>query len=108
VYFALVAIITPFMVIAPAYAKPQPLTEILGQVEPFSPPLTFAPAASDQTGRIDLLYAYTTTAQVYPEDYAEITIGWQVEERLDQNWSIFVHLVTSEGVIISQRDIYPG
>ncbi len=110
-YFLIIAIITPFVFIAPAYAKPEALADIPADIDNssvFTPPITFQSREENQAGRVNLLYAYTTTEQVYPEDYAEITLGWQVKEAFAQNWSVFVHLVTPDGVIISQRDIYPG
>ena len=37
-----------------------------------------------------------------------LTLYWQGLERFDRSWKVFVHLVDSEGQIISQQDQIPG
>ncbi len=98
-YFAVVAALTPFLVIAPAYTPPAALP-------PGEPDVIFS--EPDDTGAIGLLAARLTTARVQPEDYAQIVMDWQVTQPLRRDWSLFVHLVTPDGVIVGQRDVYPG
>ncbi len=98
-YFAVVAALTPFLVIAPAYAPP-------AAIPPGEPDVIFT--EPDDTGAIGLLGARLTTASVQPEDYAQIVMDWQITQTLRRDWSLFVHLVTPDGVIIGQRDVYPG
>jgi hypothetical protein len=40
-------------------------------------------------------------------DSLELTLYWQAERLLDQNWTVFVHLMDSSGVMITQRDSQP-
>ena len=100
VWFAAVAAATPFLVIAPAYAPPpqnasttQPIAVFVRNAEP---------------GALELLAAEITSECVQPEDYVELTLDWKVVETPARDWSLFVHLVTPDGVIVSQRDVYPG
>src|SRR5205814_242282 len=37
-----------------------------------------------------------------------LTLYWQAQIAMDRNWSIFVHVVDDQGVIVAQRDRYPG
>ncbi len=37
-----------------------------------------------------------------------IETDWQIDAPLSNDWSLFVHLVTPDGVIVGQRDVYPG
>jgi hypothetical protein len=37
----------------------------------------------------------------------QLTLYWQAERLLDQNWTVFVHLMDSSGVLITQRDSQP-
>lgn len=97
-YFALIAAITPFAIIAPAYAPP-------AQAAPDTPITVYG---QDSAAYLALYRAELQTQTVQPEDYVEIETGWSVINPTPNNWSLFVHLVTPDGVIISQRDIYPG
>ncbi len=98
-YFAVMAILTPFLVIAPAYATP--VEQSAGEVQAiFSEP--------GGAGEIGLTHKQILTEEVYPEDYVQIELGWQIVQPTTNDLSIFVHLLTPDGVIISQRDIYPG
>jgi hypothetical protein len=50
----------------------------------------------------------TRTSEAHPGSYIEITVDFEALSRFDRNWSIFVHLVTADEIIIGQRDVYPG
>lgn len=97
-YFALVASIAPFVFITPTYALPP-------QIPAETPTAIFT--ASDG-GKIGLLNARVISGSVQPEDYVQIELDLQIEAPLTRDWSLFVHLVTPDGVIIGQRDVYPG
>jgi 4-amino-4-deoxy-L-arabinose transferase-like glycosyltransferase len=100
VYFALVTTLTPFLVITPAYALPA----ILPAQTVNSP---FAEPGGGEIGLVaDSVQVLTPT--VRPEEYARVQMDWQIGQPLSQDWSLFVHLVTPDGVIVSQRDVYPG
>ncbi len=97
-FFFAVAAITPFAVIAPAYALP-------AAAQPGSAEATFA---APDAGALDLLGARVVSTTVQPGDYVTIETDWQIAAPLQNDWSLFVHLITSGGVIIGQRDVYPG
>jgi hypothetical protein len=106
VYFAIVAILVPAAVIAPVYntstPQPPPLTsdESESSIASFQEP--------DSGGMVDLMNASVVTETTQPDDYATLNLVWRVASPLSRDWSIFVHLVTPDDVIVGQRDIYPG
>ncbi len=100
-WFAIIAAAAPFLVIAPAYAPPPQLPAAAG-----APLAVFARAG--EPGALSLRAAAVTTPRVHPEDYVQLTLDWQTLETPARDWSLFVHLVTPDGVIVGQRDIYPG
>jgi hypothetical protein len=57
---------------------------------------------------IHLYQAKILTPSVQPEKYVLIDTGWQMVKPTERDWSLFVHLITPDNVIISQRDVYPG
>jgi len=101
-YFAVVAALTPFLVITPTYAPPpNQAFAIAGEVSVFREPKN--PEASISLSETSLL-----ESTVRPEEYVPIDTYWKTNQALNGNWSLFVHLVTPDGVIIGQRDVYPG
>ncbi|MBI5666561.1 MAG: glycosyltransferase family 39 protein [Chloroflexi bacterium] len=98
-YFAIVAALALFLVIAPAYALP-------ASIQPGEPQAIFSEPGT--SGGIGLLDARIISEQVQPEDYVQIVTNWQIVQPLSRDWSLFVHLVTPDGVIVAQRDVYPG
>ncbi len=99
-FFLLVAATVPFLVIAPAYEPPPQLTTTS------TPIVTF----QADTGAIQLMNISIPAAseQVQPEDYVTFAVDWRIDVPFERDWSQFIHLVTPDGVIISQRDVYPG
>lgn len=96
--FFAVAVVTPFAVITPAYALPEAAK--VGEAQ--------ARFRAADMGEVVLVAIRNLPEKVQPGDYVEFEIDWKIEESLARNWSLFAHLVTSEGVIITQRDVYPG
>lgn len=100
-WFAIVAVAVPFLIIAPAYARP---------------PLVAPPAAATNgptfiapdSGAITLLTGAVRETAVTPGTYVNLDTTWLVTETFARDWSLFVHLVTPDNVILAQRDIYPG
>ncbi len=101
--FLAVAAAAPFVVIAPAYQETNPPHDV-----PQAVLVTFSDPYS--AGRLDLLEANISpeSTEVRPESYVFLDTLWRINQPLDRDWSLFVHLVTPDGVIISQRDIYPA
>jgi 4-amino-4-deoxy-L-arabinose transferase-like glycosyltransferase len=60
----------------------------------------------------DLVWADLRTraepVQITPESYVQFVVPFRIEEPTAADWSLFAHLVTSDGVIVGQRDVYPG
>lgn len=97
--FFAVAAAAPFVVIAPAYQPPALTTH---------PAAALATFREGETPVFALIDATVTRAEVQPGDYAQIEMTWRAESAPGRDWSLFVHLVTPDHVIIAQRDIYPG
>jgi 4-amino-4-deoxy-L-arabinose transferase-like glycosyltransferase len=101
-YFAIVAVTAPFLVIRPMYTPPPPPFTINNALT------TFVPAPDNAPGQVAYLGGEVSSDVVQPGDYVHLQTNWQVDAPLDRNWSLFVHLTTPDGVIIGQRDVYPG
>ena len=102
-FFAGVALLAPFTVIAPAYARP----------ETIQPGEAVASFTAPDGGTFGLLGAHMISERVQPDGYVELEFDWQIETPTSRDWSLFIHLLTpgermDERVIVSQRDVYPG
>jgi 4-amino-4-deoxy-L-arabinose transferase-like glycosyltransferase len=95
--FAIVAAVQPFVTIAPAYAVPE-------QIESEAVQAIF----TANTNQIAVHETEIHNSEVHPGSYVEITVDFEALTTFDRNWSIFVHLVTTDEIIIGQRDMYPG
>ncbi len=96
--FGVVSLITPFATIAPVYALPSQANVSQNTSESFK----------GDGGEIGLAAAEVQTTQAMPEEYVYINTTWLIKQTLNTDWSLFAHLVTPDGVIIGQRDVYPG
>jgi 4-amino-4-deoxy-L-arabinose transferase-like glycosyltransferase len=85
----------------PAAYTPPSETPSLDAIETFS-------SLDKNEGALELMRAEVLTQEIRPEQYVEMVMDWRVAEPLQRDWSMFIHLVTPDGVIISQRDVYPG
>jgi hypothetical protein len=92
---------TPFAIILPHYAPPPPLTAAQQAAIPNR-------LDADFGGEMKLLGYRLDTPSALPGDSLRLTLYWQSETAMDRNWSIFLHVVDDAGVIIAQRDRYPG
>jgi hypothetical protein len=101
-FMGLVTALVPFTVIGPHYQPPPALSPAeLAQVPN---PL----GAAGDFGEMKLLGYSLPQASVQPGQSLRLTLYWQAEIAMDRNWSIFVHVVDDQGVIVAQRDRYPG
>ncbi len=96
-----VALFVPFRVIMPAYAQPRILTA--QEVAALSP-------RNDATfgDSIRLLAYRVDQQQALPGDGVAVTFYWQCLERMETDYSVFLHLLDENDIIIAQRDMYPG
>lgn len=93
----------PYRYISPAYANPAPLTTDERNAIVSSTPLS--PALGGQAQLLGLEIPDTT---VRPGESLWVTLFWQAAASIDRNYSVFVHLVDSRGVILAQHDSWPG
>ncbi|MCK6577115.1 MAG: glycosyltransferase family 39 protein [Anaerolineae bacterium] len=100
-WFAGVAVYAPFAIIQPAYALPsnEPPPSVM-PITAFHYPAT--------PGTIELHEARVITDEARPGDYVFVELIWSIAAEFPQDWSLFVHVVSPDGLIIAQRDIYPG
>ncbi|MDY7078929.1 MAG: glycosyltransferase family 39 protein [Chloroflexota bacterium] len=104
--YALVSVLTP------AFARPRPLTASEIEAVPNPTDAEFGtgspPWTGDKKGVARLLGYHITPAAVAPGDTVDVTIYWQTLSQPDQNYAIFVHLLSDAGTMVAQRDTYPG
>ncbi|MCL4504618.1 MAG: hypothetical protein M1140_01145 [Chloroflexi bacterium] len=95
---AVLAFTMPFAVIAPAYAQPVAITQ----------PNPASVMSVSFSGGLDLLGYDTPTPVVAPGGEATLRLYWRAHQALPRDYSIFVHLLNEDSVVIGQRDMYPG
>src|SRR3990172_5544329 len=100
-FMALLSTPVPVAVIAPHYAPPPQLTPEQIAAIPHR-------VDADFTGEMKLLGYDLETDTVLPGEAVRLTLYWQSQIQMDRNWSVFVHVVDDQGVIVPQRDRYPG
>jgi len=95
------AALLPFTTIAPAYARSPILTET------DLPPLDGRPEAT--FGDAIAFLGYTLEQEeALPGQQAAVTLYWKCLRAMDEDHSVFVHLLDANEVMIAQRDMYPG
>lgn len=98
-YFAAVAFLAPLLIVRPAFAVPPGI--IPGEaVANFH-----APSSS---GQISLSAPRLLTTAGRPGDFIHIEMAWQIVVQTQTDWTLYAHLITPEGIIAGQRDIYPS
>ncbi len=93
------ALFIPFRWIAPVYAAPS----LLSASEPLPNPLA---ARFDE--RIRLIGYTLERNTVQPGDAIDLTLFWQADMPIDENYSVFVHATDEVGILQAQRDAQPG
>ncbi len=114
--FALAAV-APFHYIAPAYAKPvlsPALSEVEGKVEG---PVLLSEAKVEKIphrldvtfgGKAKLLGYEASDEETKPGESVEVTLYWLSLAEMDRDYTVFVHLLDENDLVIAQRDTYPG
>jgi hypothetical protein len=95
----------PFAVIRPHYQPPEALTP--ADIQAIQYPLGQGRGV-DFGGELRLLGYDLPVAAAQPGQALRLRLYWQALTAMDRNWSIFVHVVDDAGIIIAQRDRYPG
>lgn len=97
----LLAAVTPFRYIRPIYAPPPRYSEAS------LPPIAHSLDA-ELGGKARLIGYELPEGPVAPGSKMTITLYWQVLERFEENYSVFLHVVGPDGRLAAQRDSYPG
>ncbi|MCL5075908.1 MAG: glycosyltransferase family 39 protein [Chloroflexi bacterium] len=96
-----VAAIIPFRNIAPAYAKPPILREA-------DLPAIIHPLNMNYAGQMELIGYELPETTVLPGGTLELTLYWRSLDRMNRDYSIFIHLFGKDNQWLGQRDTFPG
>jgi hypothetical protein len=105
-FMAAVSFLAPFLFIAPTYVDPPELTA--AQIAAISHPLQVDFGSVNFPPEMRLLGYAVKADQVRPGEAVEVTLYWQSLAAMDRDWSVFVHVVDEAGIVVAQRDTYPG
>ncbi len=97
----LIAIITPFRYIAPAYAKPPLISADEIASIPHRLDVTFG-------GQMRLLGYAIDQPSVKPGNKVAVTLYWQSVAKMDKDYTIFVHLLDELETVVAQVNTFPG
>jgi hypothetical protein len=104
-----ISAVAPFRYIAPAYAKPPPLSS--EEIENIPNRLDVSFGGVTKLLGYDLPIPntqYPISNNLMPGDSLAITLYWQSLAEMNQDYSTFVHLLDENELIVAQRDMYPG
>lgn len=101
VVLVILAAMVPFRVIAPAYARPQPLSPAEVEAVPNRFGVMFGDSIRLMGYRVD-------KDVVSPGDSLSVTLYWEGLSPIEKDYSVFVHLLGEHDLVIAQRDTYPG
>jgi hypothetical protein len=59
-------------------------------------------------GQIELLGAEVDRSSAQPGDPLKVTLYWHALQPIDRSLVEFVHLIDDQGIMIAQRDTWPG
>ena len=93
------AVLMPFSVIRPAYAPPDPVAQLGEEVVPVEAVLG---------GKVRLLGYELQVAPAVPGEGITLTLYWEGVSPIHEDYSVFVHLLATNDLIVGQRDRYPG
>ena len=103
---ALLTATLPFILIGPHYAPPPALTE--AEQSSISQRVGDGGVGVSFGGEMRLLGYDLLDGAAQPGEALRLRLYWQSVIAMDRNWSIFVHVVDEAGIIVAQRDRYPG
>jgi hypothetical protein len=103
------AAMAPFRYIAPAYAKPV-LSKVEGPILLSKAEIERIPHRLNVTfgGKAMLLGYEAGDEETRPGESVEVTLYWQSLAEMDKDYTVFVHLLDENDLVIAQRDTYPG
>jgi len=97
----LLALISPFRYIRPAYARPSLLTET-------DLPADVQHVGWTINGEMRLLGYKLGKPSVHPAETLPVTVYWQALEPMTQDYSVFVHMLGQDRAVVGQVNTYPG
>ena len=104
-YFLLISVAAPFLWIMPAY---DPSTYNLAQNADFEQ-VSVTLGETMRLNQAALELAPHSDGRLQPGDSLWVHLVWEVLAPMDEDWSVFVHLLDPVlGRPVAQRDMYPG
>ena len=100
------SVAAPCAWIAPAYALPEPLTDAQIADRSFSA-ITYQLDA-DFGGVMRLLGYDLETEEVEPGGRVGLTLYWEALATTDRDYTVFMHVLGEEELLLAQRDAFPG
>jgi len=97
---------SPFVFIAPKYVDPPQLTN--DQLTRIAHPLNSDFGSLTFPPEMRLLGYDVDRSSVKPNESIRLTLYWRSLTQMDRDWSVFVHVVDENEIVIAQRDTYPG
>jgi hypothetical protein len=95
-------------ILAPASVQPRPLTQYEVENIPNPTDSTFS-IPPDPEHPVARLVGYQVTQDtIEPGGTVNVVVYWKALTRTDQNYAVFVHLLSDVGTMVAQRDTYPG
>jgi hypothetical protein len=101
VYVGLLALLSPWLLIAPAYSRPRPLTPAQIAALPASPGWRFGDIARLQS--VTLLEQSVAAGGALP-----VRLCWQTLARAPKDYTVLLHLVGPRQQVVAARYTYPG
>ena len=96
---ALLAVVTPFWIIAPAYAAPASREDLR---------TALTPLRAELGGEFAITGVAAQGGTLRPGDTAEVIVAWEALHASDADYSVFVHLNGEAGLPVAQLDTMPG
>lgn len=105
--FVAIAIYAPIFAIHPAYSLDR-MARFSGATHEFPGRRAVCWAEPGEARPALCMAAQPISGEVRPGEYVKFTPTFTVTGELTRDWSLFVHLVSADGIIEAQRDVYPG
>ena len=93
------SVATPLWIIRPAYTAPPTHAELAA---------TLTPLPANLGGNFAILGVDAQPEALTPGATAIVTVAWRALAPTATDYSVFIHLVDDEGLIVAQRDTMPG
>ncbi len=93
------AVWVPWGVIAPAYARPAPVTTLPASAQSLA--VTFGDA-------VHLLAYENEMSTIQPGQTLPLTLYWCSEKPIETDYTVFIHLLDENDLIVAQRDVFHG